>query len=98
MPRSWVRLAGAGGRRTICCTLPTSTCFNARLSAPPGDDALAAAADEINRVLDRVRQQNPDPTRDLAILAVPGQDGEDQLELDWIATDIEVATPLDLKR
>jgi|tagenome__1003787_1003787.scaffolds.fasta_scaffold20773207_3 hypothetical protein len=93
--RSWVRLGGAGGR-TICCTLPSSNCFRAALTARPGEGDLEEAVGEINRILERVAKDNPDPTRELAILAVPTEAGEDELLLDWVAVDVEVTTPFDV--
>jgi hypothetical protein len=94
MGRSWVRL----GSKKICCTLPTDTCLKARLVAPPGDDLLEQAAGEINQVLESVEAQNPDPTRELAILIEPSDTGEQQLVLDWITTDIEILTPFDVNQ
>ena len=97
MGRSWVRRKGA--KRNYCLSTRITTCYPAILYTPPKDDpdidpAVRAATDEINRILSKLQQDNPERDRRLAFLAVP--DGEeDILRLDWVYEDDEIITASD---
>jgi len=50
---------------------------------PPAPE-LEQATDKINMILKEIASENPDPDRELAILAFQDADGEDYLQLAYI--------------
>jgi hypothetical protein len=92
MGRTW--LDGKGKYRD-CYDGNNSDCFNYAFKDPSPEDLpapeLQEATDMINRILEEVAKENPDPNRELAILAVRDVDGEDYLQLAYI--DASVSSP-----
>ena len=91
MKRMWVRI----GRKRFCVPAEIATCFQAHFLFVPrdsdSDPELERATGELNQILDELIAGNPDPNRELGIIAVTKTDnGEDQLVLSWISTDEEV--------
>ena len=91
MKTMWIRI----GRRIFCVPAKIATCFHAHFffvpRDPDSDPELDRATGELNQILDELIAGNPDPNRELGIIAVTNTDnGEDQLVLSWISTDEEV--------
>jgi hypothetical protein len=97
MPRMWIRRTASG--RNYCCKSLIHSCYPGRLYAAPGpsgDLPISAATKTINGILLGLSQENPDPSRQLAFLAVPNGTGDDYiLRLDWIYQDEEIITSYD---
>jgi hypothetical protein len=100
MSCQWVRITSKDGRVTKhCCRLNPTNCYPAVLDyardEPDLDSNIRDATQEINRILDELNRNYAGPDRELALLAVPGDAGEDVLRLDWIYRDQVVETYLD---
>lgn len=91
MPRDWVRING----KRYCATLTTWGQYGARVDFAGDDPALRNAASEINRILDETNRENQDPNRELNIVSIPGDAGEEVLTLDWVYSDLQVTTRYD---
>lgn len=68
---------------TYCKSGTFTKCGNASFFSPPPDSnysnpLLAQATEDINRILDRLREENQDPNVQLSILWIPGG-----FMLDW---------------
>jgi len=85
MGRTWLR--GTGKHRRCYAGL-NSNCYSFRLKYPSPEDLpapeLPEATDIVNRILEEVAKKNPDPNRELAIVAFQDADGEDYLQLAYI--------------
>jgi hypothetical protein len=85
MGRTWI---DGKGKNRDCYDGNDSDCYNYRFINVSPDDLpapeLQEATESINKLLDDVARKNPDPNRQLAILAVRDADGEDRLQLAYI--------------
>ena len=92
MARTWVRGYGQYRQLLRRQSVPTATAMRYRPPSPedPPAPELEELTEMVNRLLDEVANENPDPNRELAIVAFTDADGEDApaaeyyLQLAWI--------------
>jgi len=96
MGRTWI---DGKGKNRDCYDGNDSDCYKYRfIDISPQDlpaPELQEATEKINKVLDDVAKKNPDPNRELAIVAVCDAYGESHLQLAYINVNVSPPPNLD---